>query len=535
MQNSLEKNITEVQKEYEEVTDLRKGEFFSQPVAYQAPVILAYVAALNGYVPPDIKTFKYLEIGCGSGKTLCGLASIYTEAKFSGICDREDDFKKANELKQELSLDNVQFFLCDFTLEAFNEDEFDYIVLNGVYAVTGAKEQEKSIAFASKSLKPGGILYVHHYTLPGRMNVQALWTIVRELVLSDSNLLDASSGEQAKRAWEILKSLSQNLSFLRAYPGVALAIRKFIAKNNFSPELRDEILRDGLNCNGVDYFFDFFTMLQKYGFEYAGRAEVELNDLELSVLPAHLTLLYEFRQPRLQESLRDFLRHDEDRRSVFVKAKDRDEQQAGDFIASHFYLVPRMDIKSILRVLFTPGRHKIELNGPFYDKLLERAEKAPVRLMDIDDYPSNARLYLHALSRLVASGQFFLCTGTEIGEITKWPEKIVFNQPINMIYLKQAVEELTFACLISECTGGMAMRLTPAEAVVLYSLCTQEKENVKFFAFERIKQKKGRINLQKKVKQAEDITEDDLKPVFDSFTQGQKGVNLMKMRIVNSK
>jgi SAM-dependent methyltransferase len=533
MQNELNENIAESQKEYEDITELRKGEFFSQPVIYQSPANLAYVTALNGYVPPDIGTFKYLEIGCGSGTTLCGLATLYEKAEFWGICNREEDFERANELKKQLSLNNIHFFLNDFSLETFEEKDFDYIVLNGVYAVTNAKEQEKAIAFASSVLNPGGILYIHHYTLPGRNNIVAFWRIIKELVLSDPNVAD-SKEHQAKKAWEILKSMSQNFSFLRGYPGVGLAIRKFVLKDNFSPEIGEEILREGLECTAVDYFFNFYTKLEKYGFSYAGRAEVELNDLELSVLPAHLTLLYEFRQPHLKESLRDLLRQEAHRRSIFVKAKTKDEQKAGEFIAKKYYLVPRMETDKIIRVLFAPGRHKIELKGPFYDKLLKRVENSPVRLQDLDDYSSNTRLYLRALARLVASGQFFLCINPEIGEVTAWPEKIAFTHSINITYLKKAVEEYTYAHLISKCTGNVAMRLTFAEATVLYSLYAQEKENAISSALDHIKQKKGRINLQNKIKQSQDITEEDLKPIYESFTQGRKGINLMRMKIIEN-
>jgi len=55
--------------------------------SYQTPVMLDYVAAINGIAPPvgAGAPFTYLDLGCGDGFTIILLAAIYPCCRFIGI------------------------------------------------------------------------------------------------------------------------------------------------------------------------------------------------------------------------------------------------------------------------------------------------------------------------------------------------------------------------------------------------------------------------------------------------------------------
>ena len=65
----------------------------------QAPALMAYIAALNGYSAPRVdREFTYCELGCGQGLTSIGLAALYPHASFYASDFNSAHIQNAREL-----------------------------------------------------------------------------------------------------------------------------------------------------------------------------------------------------------------------------------------------------------------------------------------------------------------------------------------------------------------------------------------------------------------------------------------------------
>lgn len=100
-----------------------------------------------------------LEIGCGTGRTLIFLAK-------EGYSCRGVDFdpvqiKFANEIKQELDIKNIIFFVAKIGEEIFAEKKFDIIISNDLVEHLPEQELIKYFYQVNKLLMDDGIFLIH--------------------------------------------------------------------------------------------------------------------------------------------------------------------------------------------------------------------------------------------------------------------------------------------------------------------------------------------------------------------------------------
>src|SRR5450432_4226247 len=79
--------------------------------SYQTPVMLDYVAAINGIAPPVANgmPFTYLDLGCGDGFTIILLAAIYPQCRFIGVDFNPGHVAVGSALAKAGGIDNVTF------------------------------------------------------------------------------------------------------------------------------------------------------------------------------------------------------------------------------------------------------------------------------------------------------------------------------------------------------------------------------------------------------------------------------------------
>jgi SAM-dependent methyltransferase len=98
-----------------------------------SPLAMRYVAALNKLTPPKVaKSFRYLELGCGLGRSLTTLAAANPNGEFVGV-----DVNKLHTTAIEKDvatgkLKNVRVINSDFARVPRDVGKFDFIVLHGV-------------------------------------------------------------------------------------------------------------------------------------------------------------------------------------------------------------------------------------------------------------------------------------------------------------------------------------------------------------------------------------------------------------------
>src|SRR5260370_3404419 len=138
--------------------------------SYQAPVMLDYVAAINGIAPPAATgaPFTYLDLGCGDGFTLILLAAIDPERRSSGIDFNPGHIAVGTALARAGGIENVELIEGGFEeWRGFELPECDYIAMHGVYAWISEKARAALLELIASRLRQGGLLYVSYNANPG--------------------------------------------------------------------------------------------------------------------------------------------------------------------------------------------------------------------------------------------------------------------------------------------------------------------------------------------------------------------------------
>ncbi len=111
-------------------------DFPSRFISAQMPVLMAYVAALRGFVPPDPSgAFTYCELGCSIGVTLNTLAAANPQASFVGIDFNAESIAGARATAEQTGLKNVIYHVLSFSdLDPGDFAQFDFISMQGAYS-----------------------------------------------------------------------------------------------------------------------------------------------------------------------------------------------------------------------------------------------------------------------------------------------------------------------------------------------------------------------------------------------------------------
>jgi SAM-dependent methyltransferase len=139
--------------------------YLGKPYAQTHPDRLAVIARLFGHRTHDVATCRMLEIGCGDGTNLIGIASSLPDAHFVGIDLSNSAIAQGRQLARQAGIKNVQLTaidLCDYKDQAF-----DYIVAHGVYSWVRAPIRDALIKLCAQSLTASGVAMISYATYPG--------------------------------------------------------------------------------------------------------------------------------------------------------------------------------------------------------------------------------------------------------------------------------------------------------------------------------------------------------------------------------
>src|SRR5688572_12863584 len=90
------------------ITDIEyTGKYYPQ----QSPVMMAYIATLNGYPSPRLdRKFTYCELGCGKGLTSAVVAATHPEAEVYACDLNPAHVKFARNFAKSAKLKNVEYY-----------------------------------------------------------------------------------------------------------------------------------------------------------------------------------------------------------------------------------------------------------------------------------------------------------------------------------------------------------------------------------------------------------------------------------------
>jgi SAM-dependent methyltransferase len=203
------------------MTDYAEVPYESLPVPESHPGRLEALGWLFGLSPPDHRTSRVLELGCGDGGNLVPMAAYLSQGRFLGIDLYANQVADGNALIDAAGLGNVVLEQGDIAaLDPERLGRFDYVICHGVYSWVPEAVRERILALCAAVLEPDGIAYVSYNTLPGwRMR-----GMLRDMLCHVARGLDSASERLAA-----MRRLFDRLE--RALPGLdALSARYLLAE-----------------------------------------------------------------------------------------------------------------------------------------------------------------------------------------------------------------------------------------------------------------------------------------------------------------
>lgn len=134
-----------------------------------SPTMIAAALHSQGVASPDLAApLNYFELGMGFGVSLLANAACFPHMRFFGNDFNVEHVAYARRLAEDAGLANVE--LLEEGFEELLQRELpplDIIVMHGVYSWVSPAHRQVIADFIERRLKPGGVVYVSHNTLPG--------------------------------------------------------------------------------------------------------------------------------------------------------------------------------------------------------------------------------------------------------------------------------------------------------------------------------------------------------------------------------
>lgn len=232
------------------------------PYAETHPDRLATLGTLFGLRPTPPGRARVLELGCGLGGNLIGMAVGCPESTFLGIDQSARQVQVGQETIAALGLRNIQLQPVDilaFDAERHAREPFDYILCHGVFSWVPEPVQKKILHIAGSCLVPQGVAYVSYNTLPG----WHMRGMLRDLLRRQAGT-DGPVEERIRRARAFL-------SFLEQAPRERSPAHSFLRTEvQMLQRLGDEYLfyEHLVDTNRPLYFTEFAAAAERAGLQY---------------------------------------------------------------------------------------------------------------------------------------------------------------------------------------------------------------------------------------------------------------------------
>ncbi len=278
--------------------------------------------------PGDGASFRYLDLGCGTGYGLCLLAALHPEGEFTGVDFLPTHIAQAERLAAELQLSNVRFLEADFLVLSQNmaplaspgatAPRFDYVATHGVATWVVEPVQRALFATAAACLRPGGLFYCSYNCFPGWLGRTALHQLVSvERQRNDSAVPLQPIQRAAGTLAALLGNTEDPTTLAQACPGLRADLAML---ENFPPlYLSQEYANDGWQPLYVQQLHE---RCRDYKLTYASTAH--FSELFPQLLPESLQeVLRQEANPTVRELLVDLATNKAFRRDIFVLGECR--------------------------------------------------------------------------------------------------------------------------------------------------------------------------------------------------------------------
>ena len=277
-----------------------------------APVALRYVAALNRVVPPKPTGFRYLELGCGLGRSLTTLAAANPSGEFVGVDLNPEHTAAATREIEAGGLTNARVITSDLGGLPSDIGAFDFVTLHGVYSWVSPQVREQILGVARERLVSGGLLLVSYNSLPGWAHLQPIRGILRQYAA-------LRTGDSAQRIREALAYLV----FIRDRHA------KYFEDNPRAAAYVDALLKQDVRYLAHEYLNEYWTsfyftevaeQFASAGLAFVGSLPVYTNFWDLCVRPEFQELFRTTTNRLVTEAHKDFCANTAFRWDLYAKA-----------------------------------------------------------------------------------------------------------------------------------------------------------------------------------------------------------------------
>jgi SAM-dependent methyltransferase len=186
--------------------------FVYDEVAYPTPVLpiltptrIRASGLIFGFRAAPCATASVLEIGCGDGLNLAGIAAVAPDSRCVGFDLSADAIARGRAFVETAGLANIDLRHGNIMDYPRDGEKFDYIITHGVYAWIPAPVRTALLELIAARLAPGGVAYVSYDCMPANAVKLA---VNRFLIAHTAGITDPV--KRIERAYELVGVLAAN-------------------------------------------------------------------------------------------------------------------------------------------------------------------------------------------------------------------------------------------------------------------------------------------------------------------------------------
>jgi methyltransferase-like protein/16S rRNA G527 N7-methylase RsmG len=358
------------------------------PIKVSRPDSLYLIGRLFHLQPQSPEKCKVLEIGCAGGGNLIPLAYFWPDSEFVGVELSQHQAALANQVIDELQLNNIEVLHRDLMSLDHSFGQFDYIIAHGVYSWVPDEVQQYLLKLCKTLLATEGIAYVSYNTLPG-------WeprNMLREMMQYHSRN-ETTVQAQLEKSLEMLKILQQGLPEDGSVSERWLRLQAEELLNKPPNYVYHDYLE---KHNTPVYFHQFAEQAQRHGLQYFAEASL-YTMLSSTLTPQAETALDQFEDPLEYEQYMDFFYLKHFRQSLLCHATCQPQRDIQADILKHCYFYSDLyseediDLYSLDPQTFTsPGGDSYSISHPLAKAALAELLTAYPATVGIDDLTQRA-------------------------------------------------------------------------------------------------------------------------------------------------
>ncbi len=442
--------------------------------AHMAPVALRHVAALNRVAPPRVaEGFRYLELGCGLGRSLTTLAAANPHGQFVGIDVNAEHTAAVERDVAAGGLRNVRVINAAFDAAPADLGSFDFIALHGIWSWVSPQVREDVLRVLDRHLAPGGLVLVSYNALPGWAHLQPIRGILRHYAA----LRQGDSVQRIKDALAYVVYIrDKHAKYFEDNPRAAAYVDALLTQD--AKYLAHEYLNEHWTSF---YVADVAAAFGAAGLPFVGSLPVHTNFWDLCVRPEFQELFRTTTNRLVTEAHKDFCANTAFRWDIFsrqprtladVEARLREADDLHFRVARPGTTLPW---QANLGVVTST------VQGPLYQALLDALGDRSLRLSEIVAAEPFRATRPDDVARAVDAG-----VAMGLFEVAAGPLPDVTGNVTGRVSVPDAFNR---ALIASEALGGRAIALASRhtgtghsigdlEAVMLHELCERGRDGV---------------------------------------------------------